>query len=66
MYDNKITHFNYFYFSLSFFFLLIVRTKDDEGVPCDMVIADGTCIVNEAMLSGESTPLLKVIIIKNK
>ncbi|ORZ16338.1 cation-transporting ATPase [Absidia repens] len=37
----------------------IVRTKDDEGVPCDLVIADGSCIVNEAMLSGESTPLLK-------
>ncbi|KAF9971052.1 hypothetical protein BGZ73_006069 [Actinomortierella ambigua] len=35
------------------------RTKDDSGVPCDMVIVDGTCIVNEAMLSGESTPLLK-------
>ncbi|KAG0300168.1 hypothetical protein BGZ97_003362 [Linnemannia gamsii] len=37
----------------------IVRTKEDSGVPCDMVILDGTCIVNEAMLSGESTPLLK-------
>ncbi|KAI9027572.1 hypothetical protein CLU79DRAFT_739782 [Phycomyces nitens] len=37
----------------------IVRTKDDQGVPCDLVIADGSCIVNEAMLSGESTPLLK-------
>lgn len=29
-------------------------------MPCDLVIADGSCIVNEAMLSGESTPLLKV------
>ena len=38
----------------------IVRTKEDQGVPCDLVIADGSCIVNEAMLSGESTPLLKV------
>ncbi|KAG0244727.1 hypothetical protein BGX31_008616 [Mortierella sp. GBA43] len=37
----------------------IVRTKEDSGVPCDMVIVNGTCIVNEAMLSGESTPLLK-------
>lgn len=37
----------------------IVRTKEDQGVPCDLVIADGSCIVNEAMLSGESTPLLK-------
>lgn len=36
-----------------------MRTKEDQGVPCDVVIADGSCIVNEAMLSGESTPLLK-------
>ncbi|KAF9585540.1 hypothetical protein BGW38_001911 [Lunasporangiospora selenospora] len=37
----------------------IVRTKEESGVPCDLVIVDGSCIVNEAMLSGESTPLLK-------
>ncbi|KAI8583860.1 hypothetical protein K450DRAFT_220303 [Umbelopsis ramanniana AG] len=37
----------------------IVRSKEDQGVPCDLVIAEGSCIVNEAMLSGESTPLLK-------
>ncbi|CAG8730790.1 529_t:CDS:2, partial [Acaulospora colombiana] len=37
----------------------IVRTKEDSGVPCDMILVHGSCIVNEAMLSGESTPLLK-------
>ncbi|KAL1924700.1 uncharacterized protein VTP21DRAFT_4354 [Calcarisporiella thermophila] len=37
----------------------MVRTKEDSAVPCDMVIVNGSCIVNEAMLSGESTPLLK-------
>lgn len=37
----------------------IVRSKEDQGVPCDLVISEGACIVNEAMLSGESTPLLK-------
>src|SRR3954466_8489126 len=37
----------------------VVRSKDDSSVPCDMVIVDGGLIVNEAMLSGESTPLLK-------
>lgn len=35
------------------------RTKEDSGVACDMLLIEGTAIVNEAMLSGESTPLLK-------
>ncbi|QLG74835.1 hypothetical protein HG535_0H01620 [Zygotorulaspora mrakii] len=37
----------------------ITRTAEDSAIPCDLVLIDGTCIVNEAMLSGESTPLLK-------
>lgn len=37
----------------------IQRTKPDSGIPCDLLLLKGTCIVNEAMLSGESTPLLK-------
>ena len=35
------------------------RTKEDSGMACDMLLVEGTAIVNEAMLSGESTPLLK-------
>jgi len=35
------------------------RTKEDSGVACDMLLVKGTAIVNEAMLSGESTPVLK-------
>lgn len=37
----------------------VVRTKEDSGLPCDAILVSGGCIVNEAMLSGESTPLLK-------
>ncbi|KAI0236692.1 putative cation-transporting ATPase 1 [Massospora cicadina] len=37
----------------------ITRTSEETAVPCDMIIIDGALIANEAMLTGESTPLLK-------
>lgn len=37
----------------------VSRTKEDSGVACDLLLVEGSAIVNEAMLSGESTPLLK-------
>lgn len=37
----------------------ITRTAEGSAVPCDLLLVDGSAIVNEAMLSGESTPLLK-------
>ena len=35
------------------------RTKEDSGVACDILLLQGTAILNEAMLTGESTPVLK-------
>lgn len=37
----------------------VTRTAEESAIPCDLLLLDGTAIVNEAMLSGESTPLLK-------
>ncbi|KAG5645949.1 hypothetical protein DXG03_004741 [Asterophora parasitica] len=37
----------------------VVRQQTETTVPADILLVHGTCIVNEAMLSGESTPLLK-------
>ncbi|KAF9524952.1 endoplasmic reticulum Ca-transporting P-type ATPase [Crepidotus variabilis] len=37
----------------------VARVGDETTVPADILLINGTCIVNEAMLSGESTPLLK-------
>lgn len=36
-----------------------VRPQTETSIPADILLFNGSCIVNEAMLSGESTPLLK-------
>ncbi|CAG8519365.1 10549_t:CDS:10, partial [Racocetra fulgida] len=58
----------YWYYSVFTLFMLVVFEstvvfQEDSGVPCDMILLQGSCIVNEAMLSGESTPLLKESIV---
>lgn len=37
----------------------LVHQQTETTIPADILLVSGTCIVNEAMLSGESTPLLK-------
>jgi manganese-transporting P-type ATPase len=37
----------------------ITRQKEDAPIAADLILIDGSCIANEAMLSGESTPQLK-------
>lgn len=37
----------------------ILRSGQDSPVACDIAVLSGSCIANEAMLSGESTPQLK-------
>jgi predicted P-type ATPase len=38
---------------------LVEVPEDGLALPCDMILISGTVIVNEAMLTGESTPIIK-------
>lgn len=40
----------------------VVYIQPEQKFPCDMALIEGSCLVNEAMLTGESTPVTKVAI----
>ena len=45
---------------------MIEIPEDGLAMPCDGVLISGTVIVNESMLTGESTPVIKVRMISNE
>jgi cation-transporting ATPase 13A3/4/5 len=39
-----------------------IYLKENETVPCDVVVVKGSAIVNESMLTGESIPIVKTAV----
>lgn len=37
----------------------LIEIPENSVMPCDIIILNGSCIMNECMLTGESIPVLK-------
>ena len=37
----------------------LIELKKNQVFSCDLIIVQGSCLVNEALLTGESIPILK-------
>lgn len=37
--------------------LLVI--EDNQVMPCDLILMNGQCVMNEGMLTGESVPVMK-------
>lgn len=37
----------------------VVEVPENEVMPCDLILLNGSCIMNESMLTGESIPIVK-------
>jgi len=37
----------------------VIKIPDDVMLPCDLVLLNGSAIINEAILTGESIPVMK-------
>ena len=46
--------------------LLLLPTNGGYMMECDAVLVEGTCVVNESMLTGESIPITKVSLSHNR